>query len=187
MAGRLAVSMSQFGSRGVKALSARSRNPQLLNRSFIPRNLSRRNFSQAVSAATGNEYNATEMSIQKNSKGKRLRKLKDPMVITESAASRIRTLLSKRPDALGVRLGVRTRGCNGLSYTLNYAEEQKKFETRIDHDDISVLIEPKALMYLIGSTMDFYEDDLTAEFRFDNPNAESYCGCGESFNVAKNG
>ena len=69
-----------------------------------------------------------------------------------------------------------------MSYTLNYANEIKKFDDRVDHNGVTVVVDPKALMHLVGTTMDFYEDHLTAEFRFENPNADSYCGCGESFN-----
>mmetsp|Transcript_7250 Transcript_7250/g.9459 ORF Transcript_7250/g.9459 Transcript_7250/m.9459 type:complete len:232 (+) Transcript_7250:179-874(+) len=150
-----------------------------------------REFSQAAVAQVDTDTGADTNSEDSNSKprkgARKLRKRKDPIVLTDSAVDRIKVLLSKRPDAVGVRLGVRTRGCNGLSYTLNYAEKdgEKKFETRIDSKGVSVFIEPKALMYMLGTTMDFYEDDLTAEFRFENPNADSYCGCGESFNVKK--
>jgi len=112
-----------------------------------------------------------------------LRPRKDAITLTEAAAERIKLLMSRKPEAMGIRLGVRTRGCNGLSYTMNYATEQAKFEDRVDSKGVTVLIEPKAVMHIVGTEMDYYEDDITAEFRFENPNADSHCGCGESFNV----
>ena len=111
------------------------------------------------------------------------RVMKDPITVTDRAAKRIQMIMKNSPESLGVRLGVRTRGCNGLSYTLNYADEKGKFEDEVTTKGITVLIDPKALMHVIGTTMDFEEDEMRAEFVFNNPNAVGSCGCGESFNV----
>ena len=104
---------------------------------------------------------------------------------TESAAGRINELLRAQQQTGGgtvaVRIGVRTRGCNGLSYTMNYASEKGKLEEEVEQDGARVFIESKALMHVVGTTMDFVEDDLSSEFVFHNPNAEASCGCGESF------
>ena len=111
---------------------------------------------------------------------KRMLTLKAPIEITDSAAQRIKELIGDR-DIYGIRVGIRTRGCNGLSYTLNYAESKNKFEDEVKDKGVTVLIEPKAVMHIVGSTMDFVEDELTSEFVFHNPNAKEYCGCGERF------
>jgi iron-sulfur cluster assembly 1 len=102
---------------------------------------------------------------------------------SETAAQRIKSLLEKHPDALGVRLGVKTRGCNGVSYTMNYATEQKKTDEVVTAHGVKVYVEPSALMSIVGTVMDWKEDDLSAEFVFNNPNAKSVCGCGESFSL----
>eukprot|EP00940_MAST-03C_sp_MAST-3C-sp2_P002749 g2749.t1 len=102
---------------------------------------------------------------------------------TQAAADRIKYLIGDK-DVYGIRVGVRTRGCNGLSYTLNYAEGKEKFEDEVSEKGVRVLIEPKAIMHIVGSTMDFVEDELVSEFVFHNPNAKDYCGCGESFTTA---
>ena len=122
------------------------------------------------------------MSSSSNSKKrpKRMLTLKAPIEITDAAANRIKTLIGDK-DIYGIRIGIRTRGCNGLSYTLNYAESKNKFEDEVKDKGVTVLIEPKAVMHIVGSTMDFVEDELTSEFVFHNPNAKEYCGCGESF------
>lgn len=111
---------------------------------------------------------------------KKRRVLKAPIEITDAAAGRIKDLIGDR-DIYGIRVGVRTRGCNGLSYTLNYADKKEKFEDEVKEKGVTVLIEPKAVMHIVGSTMDFVEDELVSEFVFHNPNAKDYCGCGESF------
>jgi len=105
---------------------------------------------------------------------------------TDAAALRLKNLMSGRPEALGVRVGVKTRGCNGMSYTLNWVEEEParaKFADSVSVDGIRVFIEPRALLTIIGTTMDFQSDDLREGFVFENPQATDVCGCGESFTL----
>ncbi|EIE18454.1 iron-sulfur cluster assembly protein IscA [Coccomyxa subellipsoidea C-169] len=110
----------------------------------------------------------------------RLRKA--PIVLTDAAAERIKTLLEKRNKEF-LKLGVKTRGCNGLAYTLNYADTKNKFDEVVDEKGVRILIEPNALMHVLGTTMDYVEDRIKAEFTFYNPNSKGECGCGESFTV----
>ncbi|CEP01359.1 unnamed protein product (mitochondrion) [Plasmodiophora brassicae] len=105
----------------------------------------------------------------------------DPLVITERAAQRLEDLLRSRSDSLGVRIGIIRRGCNGQSYTMKYANEIAPTDEVVKQHGVTVLVDGKALMFLVGTTMDFVEDDLKAEFVFNNPNVKGMCGCGESW------
>lgn len=107
-----------------------------------------------------------------------------PITVTEAAAEHVKALLAKRgkPSA-GVRIGVRTKGCSGLSYTLEYADEKGKWDEVVEANGVTILIDPKALMFVLGTTMDWAEDKLKQGFVFSNPNEKGRCGCGESFHV----
>ena len=108
-----------------------------------------------------------------------------PMItLTDAAAERVRRLMdrSEKP-VLGLRVGVNTRGCSGLSYEVEYAEEQKKFEEVVEDKGVRIFIDPTAIMFLIGSEMDYVEDKFQSGFVFRNPNEKGRCGCGESFHV----
>jgi iron-sulfur cluster assembly protein len=106
------------------------------------------------------------------------------MTVTDEAAKRIQALMAKRgkPSA-GIRIGVRSRGCSGLTYTLEYADEKNKFDEVVQDKGITILIDPKATMFIIGTEMDYVEDKLQSGFTFRNPNEKGRCGCGESFHV----
>lgn len=107
-----------------------------------------------------------------------------PLRITEAAAEKIRQLLAKRgkPSA-GIRIGIRTKGCSGLSYTLEYADAKGPFDEVVDDKGVTILIDPKATLFIIGTEMDYAENKLESGFVFRNPNEKGRCGCGESFHV----
>ncbi|HUN45309.1 MAG TPA: iron-sulfur cluster assembly accessory protein [Stellaceae bacterium] len=110
--------------------------------------------------------------------------LRQAMSLTDAAADRIRALLAKRGrPAAGIRIGVRSRGCSGLTYTLEYADEKGKLDEVVEDKGVTVLIDPKASMFIIGTEMDYVEDKLQSGFTFRNPNEKGRCGCGESFHV----
>jgi len=103
------------------------------------------------------------------------------MRLTDAAADRIKAIMAKadKPFA-GVRVGVKNGGCAGMSYTMEYAEEIQKLDEIVEDKGVKLLIDPKAVLFLLGTEMDFKVDKLTAGFVFNNPNQTSACGCGES-------
>lgn len=104
--------------------------------------------------------------------------------LTASAEARIADLMARAPNgAIGVKLSTPRRGCSGLAYSVDYVTEAKPFDERIDTAGGTLFVDGGSILYLIGSTMDWVEDDFTAGFVFANPNAKGSCGCGESFTV----
>jgi len=103
------------------------------------------------------------------------------MRLTDAAANRIKAIMAKanKPFA-GVRVGVKNGGCAGMSYTMEYAEEVGKLDEVVEDKGVKLLIDPKAVLFLLGTEMDFKTDKLSATFVFNNPNQTSACGCGES-------
>lgn len=109
---------------------------------------------------------------------------KDPIIVTENAVERIKSLLSQRSKpSVGIRILVETKGCSGMKYKIEYADEINKFDAVIEQSGVSVLIDPKAMLFILGSKMDYIEEELSSGFVFSNPNEKGKCGCGESFHV----
>ncbi|HLI10597.1 MAG TPA: iron-sulfur cluster assembly accessory protein [Alphaproteobacteria bacterium] len=108
-----------------------------------------------------------------------------PMItLTDVAAERVKALIAKSDKPVqGLRIGVRTRGCSGLSYFVEYADAPKKFEDIITDKGVKIFIDPASVMFLLGTVMDYVEGKLQSGFVFSNPNEKSRCGCGESFSV----
>ncbi len=106
------------------------------------------------------------------------------MQVTEAAAARVKTILAGRgKPSLGIRVGVKARGCSGMTYTIEYADEKTEFDDVIEEKGITIFIDPKATMFLLGTVMDYVEDKMQSGFTFKNPNEKGRCGCGESFHV----
>ena len=105
--------------------------------------------------------------------------------LTDRAAEHVRELVGKGGDGvIGIRVGIRTAGCSGMKYDVEYATEMKPFEDTIEDKGVTVVIDPAAVMFLVGSEMDWREDRFSSGFVFSNPNEIARCGCGESFSVA---
>ncbi|MCZ4295507.1 iron-sulfur cluster assembly protein IscA [Vibrio sinaloensis] len=105
------------------------------------------------------------------------------ITMTETAASRVRTFLENRGKGIGLRLGVKTTGCSGMAYVLEFVDELNEEDSVFEHDGVKVIIDQKSLVYLDGTELDYVKEGLNEGFEFNNPNAKSECGCGESFNV----
>ena len=102
--------------------------------------------------------------------------------LTDTAADRIKEIMSNADSkTIGVRIGVKSGGCAGMSYIMEYAKDKKKNDEVIEDKGVKVLIDPKAIIYLIGTEMDYKQDKFSSQFVFKNPNETERCGCGESF------
>ena len=104
--------------------------------------------------------------------------------VTDAAVAQLRRLInSHEADAVGIRLGVNEGGCNGLSYAMDFTNEKSTADEVLDLGGVELLIDPMAVMYLVGTEMDFVEEKMGSSFVFRNPNESGRCGCGESFSV----
>lgn len=106
------------------------------------------------------------------------------MTVTDGAAARMRQIMAARPDFVGIRVGVKNGGCAGMEYTMSWAETRDKFDEVVEDKGIRILIDPKAILFLLGAEMDYKVDKLSSQFVFNNPNQKSACGCGESVSLA---
>jgi iron-sulfur cluster assembly protein len=112
-----------------------------------------------------------------------IRRPQMPITLTEAAADRVRSHLTSRGKGEGLRLGVKTTGCSGLAYVLDYADEVSEQDRVFTSHGVKVIVDAGDMRYLDGTSIDFMEDGLSAAFRFHNPNVSEQCGCGESFTV----
>ncbi len=105
------------------------------------------------------------------------------ITLTESAAKHVRAYLEKRGKGIGLRVGVRTSGCSGMAYKLEFADAPNPEDVAFESRGVKVLVDPKSLQYLDGTELDYAREGLNEGFKFRNPNVKDQCGCGESFNV----
>ncbi|HIQ06888.1 MAG TPA: iron-sulfur cluster assembly protein IscA [Thiotrichaceae bacterium] len=105
------------------------------------------------------------------------------ITMTEAAASRVKTFIEKRGKGVGLRLGVKTMGCSGMGYVIEFADDIEDTDEVFEFFDVKVIVDPKSLIYLDGTEVDFTREGLNEGFKFNNPNEKDTCGCGESFTV----
>lgn len=105
------------------------------------------------------------------------------ITMTEAATSRVRSFLDNRGKGIGLRLGVKTTGCSGMAYVLEFVDVLNEEDEIFEQDNVKIIIDPKSLVYLDGTELDFVKEGLNEGFQFNNPNVKGECGCGESFNV----
>lgn len=105
------------------------------------------------------------------------------ITLTENAAQHVRSQLDERGKGLGIRVGVKTTGCSGMAYVLEFVDDIDADDHRFDGHGVSLFVDPKSLAYIDGTQMDFVKEGLNEGFEFKNPNAAGECGCGESFTV----
>lgn len=105
------------------------------------------------------------------------------ITLTDAAAGHVKSFMENRGKGIGLRLGVRTTGCSGMAYVLEFADELDEGDTVFEDNEVKVIIDPKSLVYLDGTELDFVKEGLNEGFKFKNPNVKDECGCGESFTV----
>ncbi len=105
------------------------------------------------------------------------------ITLTEAAANRVKSFLANRGKGEGLRLGVRTSGCSGMAYVLEFADQAAPEDTVFEEHGVKVFVDQKSLVYLDGTELDFAREGLNEGFKFNNPNVKNQCGCGESFNT----
>lgn len=105
------------------------------------------------------------------------------ITLTETAAKHVKNFITKRGKGVGLRLGVRTTGCSGMAYKLEFADVVNDDDVQFDSQGVTVLVDAKSLPYLDGMELDFQREGLNEGFKFNNPNVKNECGCGESFQV----
>ena len=117
----------------------------------------------------------------------KINKKKQIINLTNNAVNKIKYLINKKNNSniIGIKFGIRNRGCNGKSYTIDYLEKDKilKNDECLDFNDFKINIDSKAIIFIIGTTIDYIDTPISSEFVFNNPNSKGKCGCGESFNI----
>jgi iron-sulfur cluster assembly protein len=105
------------------------------------------------------------------------------ITLTSAAADRVRSFIDKRGAGVGLRLAVKTTGCSGMAYVMEFADQVEADDVIFEDQGVKILVNPKSLVYLDGTELDYAKEGLNEGFRFNNPNVKDMCGCGESFNV----
>lgn len=105
------------------------------------------------------------------------------ITLTDVAADRVRTFLDNRGKGVGLRLAIKTHGCSGMAYVMEFADEVEETDNVFETQGLKIIVDPKSLVYLDGTEMDFTKEGLSEGFKFTNPNESGECGCGESFTV----
>ncbi len=105
------------------------------------------------------------------------------ITMTEAAANRVKTFLDNRGKGIGLRLGVKTTGCSGMAYVLEFVDQLNEEDQIFEMNETKIIVDPKSLAYLDGTELDFVKEGLNEGFQFNNPNVKDECGCGESFTV----
>jgi iron-sulfur cluster assembly protein len=105
------------------------------------------------------------------------------LTLTETAAQHIQRSITKRGKGLGLRLGVKTSGCSGMAYVLEFVDNIEEQDQVFESQGIKIIVDPKSLVYIDGTELDFVREGLNEGFKFNNPNVKDQCGCGESFNI----